>query len=186
MQRSVRNAPFLRSLFGFVSLCLILLVAGCSSPATPAPTGAASTGPKFIAALYAGTYKGTWTNTATGATGPATIDIKLDAASHAANLTIDFDGNYLGLADPPAASLSGTYDDAGARVKGSSILFGDYDVTISPDGKIVGVMKKLAGGIIPEMTYTGLLTGDSLDADYVVTFADGKTANSILRMKKAK
>jgi hypothetical protein len=134
--------------------------------------------------LYVGTYAGTWTNGATGATGPVTIEIATDEASQTATLTLDFGGNYLGLADPPPATLTGTYDSSGAVVKGSSPLFGDYDVTIDPDGNIVGVMRNLAAGAIPEMTYTGTLTPDRLDADYVVQLADGTTVNSTLRMEK--
>jgi hypothetical protein len=140
----------------------------------------------FSAPQYAGTYEGTWTNSATGASGPARIIIETNEATGSANLTIDFDGNYLGLDNPPPMTLTGTYDAAGAKVKGNSPLFGDYDVTIDPQGKIVGVMKQLAMGAIPEMTYTGTLTADRLDADYVVKFADGRTVNSILRMQKVR
>lgn len=138
----------------------------------------------FNVSLYVGTYKGTWTNNTTGATGSAQLDIIADETYKTATLTLDFGGKYLGIDDPPPATLTGTYSDAGAVVKGKSDLFGEYDVTIDPDGDIVGVMKQLADGAIPEMTYTGKLTKDTLEADYVVKFADGTVANSILRMQK--
>jgi hypothetical protein len=155
--------------------CALLLLAGCGDEAASK---------KFDVSLYVGTYVGTWTNSATGATGAARIEIAADTAARTASLTIDFDGNYLGLDNPPAMALSGVYDDDKATVKGQSELFGAYDVTIDADGKIVGVMKGLAGGLIPEMTYTGALTRDRLDADYTVKFADGRVVNSILRMEK--
>jgi len=133
---------------------------------------------------YSGTYAGTWTNESTGTTGPVTITIDTDADAGTASLTIDFGGDYLGLGDPPAAELSGTVSDAGAVVKGTSELFGEYDVTIAADGAIVGVMKNVGGGVIPELTYTGTVTSERLDADYLVTLADGTEVTSILRMEK--
>lgn len=166
------------------SLGLIMALVACNPAATEVAPTSTPAGKVFDASLYDGTYTGIWTNSATGASGPASITIDLDEATHSAALTIDFDGNYLGLENPPAAELTGTYDANGAVAKGSSLIFGDYDVTIDPDGKIVGVMTNLAGGVIPEMTYTGTLTANSLDADYVVKFADGRIANSELRMQK--
>lgn len=170
--------------FLWLSLVLMLTLVACNPVATEIAPTSTPAGKVFEPSLYAGTYTGTWTNSATGASGPASITIDLDEETQTAALSIDFGGNYLGLNDPPAAELSGTFDANGAVVKGSSILFGDYDVTIDPDGNIIGVMKNLAGGVIPEMTYTGTVTGSSLDADYLVKFADGTTANSILQMQK--
>ncbi|MBE0608775.1 MAG: hypothetical protein IH609_05310 [Dehalococcoidia bacterium] len=140
----------------------------------------------FEASKYAGTYEGTWTNSATGASGPVTIAITIDEAARKASLTLDFDGNYLGLGDPPAATLEGTFDDERAIAKGESDLFGEYNVTIEADGEIIGVMENLAGGLVPRLTYTGELTADKLDADYTVSLKDGATVNSTLRMTKQK
>jgi hypothetical protein len=157
-------------------LCLAAVAAAaCDDTAGPA---------RFDARLYAGTYAGTWTNLTTGAGGAATIIIDLQESTRTASLTLDFDGNYLGLGDPPAATLTGTYDDSGAHVKGTSPLFGEYDVTIDAEGGILGVMKNLAGGAIPELTYTGTLTATTMDADYVVRSAAGQTTNAILRLRK--
>ncbi len=132
-----------------------------------------------------GTYRGTWTSLSTGTGGAARIDIAANQANRTATLTIDFDGNYLGLADPPAQTLTGTFDASGARVRGKSDVFGDYDVYIDASGLIVGIMKNLAGGQVPQMVYSGLISSQRLDADYLVRQADGKVAASILRMEKA-
>lgn len=161
----------------YIAVLAVLLIAGCKdSSEEPVKT--------FDATLYKGLYSGTWTNTVTGATGPATIDIALNDTTHAAALTLDFGGNYLGMGDPPPSSLTGTYSSTGAIAKGTDPLFGEYDVTIDVDGNILGVMKNVAGGTIPEMTYTGKLTATSLDADYVVKTSSGATMNSILRLTK--
>jgi len=154
---------------------LVLAMAACQDAAGP---------PAFDPRLYVGEYAGTWTNLATGATGAASIVIDLQETAKTASLTLDFDGNYLGLGDPPPTTLSGTYDKSGAQVKGVSPLFGEYDVTIDAEGGIVGVMKNLAGGAIPELTYTGTLTATSMNADYVVRAASGQTTNAILRLHK--
>jgi hypothetical protein len=168
---------------------LVALLAACAGPTVAQPTPAAPAAPagkKFDVKAFIGTYKGTWTNQATNATGPASIVINADETKKQATLTIDFDGPYLGLADPPAQTLTASYDDTMAKVTGNNPLFGDVNVTIDPDGNIIGVMKNLAGGIIPEMTYTGKVGGGKLDADYAVKFADGKTVNSILRLTSSK
>lgn len=140
----------------------------------------------FDGTKFAGTYVGTWSNSATGATGPVTIVITLAEDTNDASLTIDFDGNYLGLGDPPAATLEGSWDGDGAVAKGKSDLFGDYDVTIDPEGKITGIMQNVGGGTVPMLNYTGQLTEDRLDADYIVTLKDASTVNSTLRMTKQK
>jgi hypothetical protein len=133
---------------------------------------------------FVGTYRGTWTNPAAGTSGPARIDISANLLTRAAVVTIDFDGNYLGLGDPPAQSLPGTFDANGARVRGQGGLFGNLDVFISPEGFIIGFLTQLAGGTIPVMTYAGLLTPTRLDADYKVFLPNGQTVISILHMQK--
>ncbi len=140
----------------------------------------------FVASRYAGTYKGTWTNTTSGATGAGSVVVALDTGKRTATLTLDFDGNYLGLNDPPPITMIGTYDVNGAVVRGNDPIMGSYDITIDRNGKIVGLLKGLANGAIPEMSYTGSLTGDRIETDYVVKFADGKEAKSIFRAQKVK
>jgi hypothetical protein len=165
-----------RTLGGVVlAIAAMLLAAGCGD----------SDDERFEAAQYDGTYRGTWTNEETGASGPVTIAIDIDEATGGADLTIDFDGNYLGLGDPPAAKLEGTYDDERARAVGESDLFGRYDVTIEADGAITGLMEDVGLGAVPTLSYTGTLTEERLDADYEATFADGTTSSSVLRMEKA-
>ena len=168
----------------FLIVPAVAIATACSSaPAQVAPTALPATH-KFDVHNFVGTYKGTWTNTTAGTSGPVTIAIAADESSKTATLTIDFDGNYLGLGDPPAQTLSAKYDDSAATIKGSNPLFGDYAVSLDGDGKLNGLMKNLAAGVIPEMTYTGTVGNGRLDADYVVKFADGRVVNSILRMQR--
>jgi hypothetical protein len=176
-----------RPLAAFLAVAAALTVtAACGSDDgdEPAAASGTATAAAFEASQYAGTYAGTWTNEETGASGPVTIDIDIDEAGRDATLSIDFDGNYLGLGDPPAAVLQGTYDGRQAVAKGSSVLFGDYDVTIAADGAITGLMTDVGAGVIPRLEYTGNLTADRLDADYTATMGDGSTSEAILRMEK--
>ncbi len=190
--------------FRWLGLCLTLLW-GWSAPGAVATVDASAAresviGPEdeqmslllpvimtetvFDVTGYLGVYDGTWTNPANAATGPASITIDADLNAGTATLTIDFGGNYLGLGDPPEQTLGGVFDEDGALVQGTSPLFGDYTVNIDARGFIVGVFNDLAGGAIPEMTYTGRVTSERLDADYHVRFADGKTADSLLRTQR--
>jgi hypothetical protein len=150
----------------------------------PQPTPAAAPPAKFDVRRFVGTYKGTWTNNTAGTAGPATIQIAADEKNQTAALTIDFDGPYLGLIDPPAQTLVAKYDDSMARIEGNNPLFGEYSVTLDAEGNLIGLMKNLAGGVIPEMTYTGKVDDRRLDADYSVKLADGRVVNSILRLSK--
>ncbi len=139
---------------------------------------------KFDVSQYTGTYSGTWTNATSGQSGPVTIAISADEKARTASLTLDFGGNYLGLGDPPPAMIQGVFDDQRATVKGTSELFGDYNVVIEADGAITGLMQNLAGGLVPKLSYTGTLTKSTLDADYLVTLKDGSTSTATLRMTK--
>lgn len=166
--------------FIFVLLALLLLLSACTKDAAPSPepTGI------FDVTKIIGTYEGTWTNQSTGASGPAVITITADEVSQTATLTLDFGGNYLGLNDPPPATITTKYDDSGAHLTGDNILFGTMDVKIDTEGNIIGTFENLAGGMIPAMTYTGKIGDGRLDADYTVTLSDGTTTTAILETVK--
>src|SRR3712207_155709 len=70
----------------------------------------------FDPAPYVGVYEGSWTNQTTGASGPTRMEIAVDATTSTVRVTLDFDGPYLGLDNPPPTTLSGHYDEAGARL----------------------------------------------------------------------
>ena len=140
----------------------------------------------FVASQYAGTYKGTWTNQTTGATGPGSVTVALEPGSQLAKLTLEFGGNYLGIADPPPITMTGKYDANGAVVKGKDPIMGEYDITIDRNGKILGNLTGLVNGTIPEMTYTGSLTNGRIETDYKVKLADGRVMESIFRAEKVK
>ncbi|HNH27225.1 MAG TPA: hypothetical protein PLR93_09410, partial [Anaerolineales bacterium] len=80
-------------------LILSLILSACGS--SPAPTHAPTSG-GFDIKPFLGVYEGTWTNKTTGASGPAVIIVEAKEADKTVTLTLDFDGNYLGLNDPPA------------------------------------------------------------------------------------
>jgi hypothetical protein len=134
---------------------------------------------------WLGTYRGTWTNPEAGTSGAARIDITANLAARTAVVTLNFDGNYLGLNDPPPQSLPGTIETGGVRVRGQSAVFGNADVFISPSGYIIGFVTQAAGGAIPRITYTGQLTPARLDAEYLVLLPNGQVVTSILHTERA-
>lgn len=162
-------------LFLLGAICIIALTA-CGRTSTPPP---AANG--FDVKPFLGVYEGTWTNKTTGKSGPAVITVTANEAEKTVALTLDFGGNYLGLNDPPAFTLTAKYDDNGAAVRGESAVLGKMDITIDTQGNIIGNLKDLVGGKIPSMTYTGKIGDGRLDTDYTVTLADGTTTISELR-----
>jgi hypothetical protein len=138
----------------------------------------------FMASRYAGTYAGTWTNASSGTSGAGRVVIALDTLRRNAALTLDFDGNYLGLNNPPPMTMLGMFDAYGAVVRGNDSLMGSYNVTIDREGRIVGLLKGMANGVIREMTYTGKLTGSKIETDYAVRLANGKQTKCTFRADK--
>jgi len=169
-----------KKLFLIISILLFVLSA-CAPKSTAAPASGSGT---FEVNKFTGTYAGTWENQQTGASGPVTITIVADEATRTATITLDFGGNFLGLGDPPAASVTATYDDHAAYVKGNNVFLGEMDITIDAEGNISGLVKNLGGGAIPSVTYTGKIGNGRMDADYLVTFKDGSTATALLRTAK--
>lgn len=168
----------IRKMLLLLLLILSLILSACGS--SPAPTHAPSSG-GFDSKPFLGVYEGTWTNKTTGASGPAVITVEANEADKTVTLTLDFDGNYLGLNDPPAFPLTAKYDDNGAYVRGESEILGKMDITIDVQGNIIGNLTDLVGGTIPSMTYTGKIGDGRLYTDYTVTLADGTVTVSELR-----
>lgn len=54
------------------------------------------------------------------------------------------------------------------------------DVTIDGDGNINGVFKNVAGGMVPLLTYNGVVGDGKINTTYVVTLQDGTTTDAIL------
>lgn len=164
----------IRKMLLLLLLILSLILSACGS--SPAPTSGG-----FDIKPFLGVYEGTWTNKTTGASGPAVITVEANEADKTVTLTLDFDGNYLGLNDPPAFPLTAKYDDNGAYVRGESEILGKMDITIDVQGNIIGNLTDLVGGTIPSMTYTGKIGDGRLYTDYTVTLADGTVTVSELR-----
>ncbi|MBK8913709.1 MAG: hypothetical protein IPM64_03745 [Phycisphaerales bacterium] len=138
----------------------------------------------FDADLFRGSYVGTWSSQTTGEGGPARIDIRIDLAKQTATLTLDFDGQYLGIDNPPAHEMNASFDLTGAKARGTDALFGDYNVVIAADGTMVGVFRNLDGGNVPLLTYTGKLTGNRISTEYDVVFADGRVVKATAELIK--
>jgi hypothetical protein len=158
----------------------MILLAACQPAATTPTAAPVSTDKKLNVHEFAGHYEGTWSNSQTGASGPAVFDFVVDEPNRTVSLTLDMGGNYLGLGDPPARTITATYDDYVARIEGNDAHFGDMDVTIDADGNINGVFKNIAGGMVPLLTYNGKVGNGHIETTYVITFPDGSTADAVL------
>lgn len=175
----------MRRVLGVAVLAAIALAAGGCGDDDDADSGATTAALAFDIGQYTGVYEGTWVPEGGGEGGAASIAIEAEPAeSGVATLTIDFDGNYLGLGDPPAHVMEVPFDQTGAKGTGDNALFGDYDVTIDLDGTMVGRFTDVAAGVIPLLTYTGVLTGDTIDADYAVTRNDGSVTKARVELVK--
>jgi len=157
-------------------IIMSLLLSSCGQ-ATPTP---AISGTPLDVNKFAGHYEGAWTNPETGATGPATFDFVVDEAARKVSLTLDMGGNYLGLGDPPPATIYATYDDYIARIEGNDPHFGEMNVIIDGDGNINGEFKNVASGMIPLLTYTGVVGNGHIDTTYIITFPGGATTEAKL------
>lgn len=164
-----------RFALSFIILISFVLSACGSAEPTPPPNATPLDVLKF-----AGHYEGSWTNSKTGATGPATFDFVVDEANKTVALTLDMGGNYLGLGDPPPATIYATYDEYFARITGDDPHFGEMNVLIDGDGNITGEFKNVAGGVVPLLTYTGVVGNGKINTTYVITFPDGTTADAVL------
>ncbi len=166
-----------------IALAFAVMAALGACASSPAPAGQPTTG-GFDPDKFVGTYVGEWKNETTGASGSSVITVTADKTTKTATVTLDFGGNYLGLGDPPAVTVSANYTDEGAIVQGNNVLLGDMDVRVDPEGNITGTFKNIAGGVIPFMTYTGKIGNGRLDTDYVVTLKDGSTTKATVRSAK--
>lgn len=158
-----------------------------SSPA-PAATGAASTAqPATTAPLPAfqdATLVGTWNNTTFGSTGPATFDIKVNAAAATMTVTITLGGNVFGAPAPAPESFTLPLSAAGATFSGKSKTFGDVTATLK-GGTMTFKGDNVPGGRVKSIDGTGTYTPTSLSLAYNVALADGTTAKGTVTLKKS-
>lgn len=167
-----------RILLSLVILLSIVLSA-CQPKQAAAPTPPPNA-TKLDVHKFTGHYEGSWTNNKTGATGPATFDFIADEEARTISLVMDMGGNYLGLEDPPPHTIIATYDDYFAHIKGNDAHFGKMDVTVDGDGNINGRFENVAAGMVPLVTYTGVVGNGHIDAQYTVTLLDGTIAEAVL------
>lgn len=151
---------------------------------TPEPTEPPDTGYDTFAP-FAGTWSGTWTNTTYGSTGPieATIEFNMDGTG---TFTFDAGGVVFGMFDPPAITLSATFDPTGVTIDmPGNEFFGDVTVTINPDGTFTMVGDLVPAQGIAKVEASGTFTETSMEGVYTVFFDGSGVAEGTVSMTKA-
>lgn len=129
------------------------------------------TGVALNPALAATTYVGSWVNTTFGSSGAATI--VLDLAGTDLTVIFDLDGPVFGGFDPPALTVTGTFDTtSGGTISASDHpVFGDVSATVSPTGFVSGMATDVPDPFIVSASFMGPVTPAGLIIDYEVFFA---------------
>jgi hypothetical protein len=112
------------------------------------------------------------------------MDISL-SEDGTASFTLDLDGSVFGASDPPAKTISGTFDESETKfqVTGDD-LFGDLTVTVTPDGSISIEATMIPTPGIDSLTARGTITSEAVNLNYTVTFSDGSTAEGVFELMK--
>lgn len=152
--------------------------------ATPAPTYTpeAKVAPGYdFAAEFAGAWEGEWTNLTFGSSGSAEAIVTVHEDG-TLNVTVDLGGSVFGMGDPNPLTFLGTYDERGANVgvEGHPI-FGTFQLALEGDSLSVEA-ENIPVEQISGMDVAGTLTPDRLDAQYVISFPDGTSAQGTLKM----
>ncbi len=162
------------------------------SSAAPATTAVATAAPSTarpattapLPAFQDATLVGTWNNTTFGSTGPATFDIKVNAAAAKMTVTITLGGNVFGAPAPAPESFTLPLSAAGATFSGKSKTFGDVTATLK-GGTMTFKGDNVPGGRVKSIDGTGTYTPTSLSLAYNVALADGTTAKGMVTLKKS-
>ncbi len=197
-RRATARVPF----FGGGALTAVL-VAACAAPAASQPAATASpaavatqapataaataaqteapatTDPFALAAQFEGTFSGRWTNTTFGSTGRASIELALDRADGAMNITIDLGGNVFGETAPKPESLTAQLV-LGEGLSFESKTFGETTVSVDLTGAapvITVSSPDVPSDRIKTFSATATITDpDTIDFAYMVTFRGGGSA----------
>ena len=136
----------------------------------------------------AGEWVGGWNNDTFGSSAPITMSITVNedgTASFTFGLSDTAEGAPFGVPGLSPRTFEGTHDDAGltVTVRGDD-LFGDMDVTISPDGDLVAeaTMDGLPG--ITGLSVEGSFDGSGMNITYTVGFPDGSSASGSATLTK--
>lgn len=130
------------------------------------------------AVQHAGEREGTWTNATFATKGSITSSLVVNKDGTAA-LTVDLGGLVFGLVDPDPKTFQGTYDASGILVfSGNDDLFGDFTITVSPDGRFVMVAPDVIAPGIDRVE----ANGDLQTAHYIIHFTGGSRAEGSVQM----
>jgi hypothetical protein len=140
---------------------------------------------RAFAAALAGNWSGQWRNVTFGSTGSATMAVSADTVAQTFRVTLDLNGLVFGLSDPLPQTFSGSYTPtAGADVHGTTLLFGDLTLKVTPTGQITGSVSDLSGPTVSRLDFTGTATATLVTINYTVMFTAGGTAVGVLTMIK--
>lgn len=158
--------------------------AGSAAATTAAATSARPVTTAPAALFQDATFVGSWNNTTFGSTGPATFDIKVNAAAATMTVTITLGGNVFGAPAPAPETFTLPLSSAGATFTGKSKTFGDVTATLK-DGAMTFRGDNVPGGRVKSIDGTGTYTLTTMSLAYNVALADGTSAKGTVTLKKA-
>jgi F0F1-type ATP synthase membrane subunit a len=80
---------------------------------------------QFNASDFEGFFRGTWYNNTFGSHDSAFVTIFVEESTMSLSLTLDLRGNVFGGSNPQPATMTGSYDQNGFNISGTSRVYGD-------------------------------------------------------------
>ncbi len=132
-----------------------------------------------------GSWRGIWLNLTFSTTDSAFLNIDVDETNSTITMVLDLDGSVFGGPDPDPASMTGTYDQNGFSVSGTSPTYGDMFFSGDAAGFINGRLPNVPNPSIDSTTLSGTYTIQLISLSYIVYFVSGGgTANGIMNIYK--
>jgi hypothetical protein len=132
-----------------------------------------------------GSWRGIWLNLTFSTTDSAFLNIDVDEINNTISMVLDLDGGVFGGPDPDPATMTGTYDQNGFSVTGTSPTYGDMFFAGDAAGFISGRMPNVPNPSIDSTTLSGTYTIQLISLGYLVYFTGGGgTANGIINIYK--
>ena len=171
----------------------LLLLAACSddgdngAPDAPAATDTVADRPADDSIdgdgifELAGEWSGDWNNDTFGSSAPITMSIVVNddgTASFTFGLSDTTEGAPFGVPGLSPRTFEGTHDDTGLSVivRGDEI-FGDMNVTISPEGDLIAEATMAGVPGITALTVRGSFDGAGMEITYTIRFPDASSAS---------
>lgn len=131
-----------------------------------------------------GYFRGTWFNNTFGSHDSAFVTIIVEETTMSLSLTLDLDGNVFGGSNPPPATMTGSYDQNGFNVSGTSPVYGDMYFTGMADGTTTGRLPNVPNPSIDSTTLQGKIGPDTITLNYYIYSGGFQFANGIIRVFK--